>query len=328
MEHARLSVQRSRAASSQQVIPNTGGTQLRSWRQRAIAAFATTLRITLVSPRGLGGCPGSLDLDRSPGTSTRTSPYTEYRSLASYKKFDRASLVIEFAFRYRPKRCSMAQELAGLRTHSQLGAVGKNKPDEVAGVDTALRTGLRRPVCAVRSAEVGLVGSELGLSPSHRSRVPRMCPGTDRKPTGPGPSDHQGLGCHNDNHGGEVVTISTPLHCHKLPLTAGELEAVNHVLDKFYTENAETWNVDEAVAELLQMGIPTAERATFVLLWSLSARYGSMHGTAQLAVMIDHYRGGVPIGEIVAEMERPGSATNDEVWKCLTYFNRLLPSHD
>ena len=122
------------------------------------------------------------------------------------------------------------------------------------------------------------------------------------------------------------MTIPNLLHFHQLPLTAGEIEAVNHVLDKFFTENAEGWTVDEAVAELLKMGIPTAERATFVLLLSLNDRYGSTHGTAQLAVFIDHYRSGTPIGEIIAEMERPASATNAEVWKSFTYLTGLRAS--
>lgn len=122
------------------------------------------------------------------------------------------------------------------------------------------------------------------------------------------------------------MTIPTSSHFHQLPLTAGEIEAVNHVLSKFFTENAETWSIDEAVAELLQLGIPSPERAQFILLLSLNVKYGSTHGTAQMAVMIDDYRNGMPIGEIVAEMERPGSAINVEVWKNFTYLSRLLSS--
>lgn len=109
------------------------------------------------------------------------------------------------------------------------------------------------------------------------------------------------------------MTTPTLLHFQQLPLTADEIEAGNHVLDRFFAEKADGWTIDEAVAELRQMGIFTTERATFVLLMTMDARYGSTHGTAQLAVMIDHYRSGTPIGEIVAEMERPGSATNAEV---------------
>jgi hypothetical protein len=122
------------------------------------------------------------------------------------------------------------------------------------------------------------------------------------------------------------VTIPpTLLHFHQLTLTADEIKVGNYVLDKFYTEKPEGWTLDEAIAELMQMGVPSAERAEYVLMTSLNTRYGSKHGTAHMAVLIDHYQRGEPMDEIIAEMERPGSAVNDEVWKCFTFLNR---SHD
>lgn len=131
-----------------------------------------------------------------------------------------------------------------------------------------------------------------------------------------------------------MVTSPTPLHSAYHPLTRREIEMIDQAFGKLLTEHPDGVPVKEIVAELVRMGIPTAERAQLAVemsthpggppgtvLGMLIAMHQAKLSTPELAALIEHHLPGTPTRDIIAELTRQGEAARAKAEEIVAHLD-------